>query len=289
MAPRSRDAAIPDYYAVLQVDPSASSRQIRSAFKKLVIAYHPDKNPGRRAWSESRVRELIEAYEVLGNPRSREEFDRRRKMARVSAQAAADSARSAEPYFLHRTDPGSRALLVLHWLLEGNAQGAIRLLQDLEARWGRDFLARNLARGDYLDCLFLLAEFHLARKEYVAALERLRAFYVHEAGARFPRHTTGQVVEMLKDLYLRKLPRRVDPETALAGLEEAARLGLTRAEEAVRVARTVEILAALGRTIEARELLAASGGAVGSGKDLERLRKLVETAERRRPRAAKGA
>lgn len=276
----SHDGTLPDYYAVLQVDPSASSRQIRSAFKRLVIACHPDKNPGRRAWSESRVRELIEAYEVLGNPKLRQEFDRRRELM-MSARKSQTTTTTTEPYFVQRSDPQSRAMLVLHWLLEGKAQAAVELLEELELRHGKEFLAQNLSRGDYLDCLFLLGEFHLARKDYRAALERLRAFYVHESGARFPRHTTPQVVEMLKDLYLRKLPRRADPETALDGLKEAKQLRLTKAEELVRIARVIEILASLGRVAEARSVLAEASQTLDAEKELERLRKVIEVAEKR--------
>lgn len=63
-----------DYYAVLGVDKSASAEQIKKAYRKLAVKYHPDKNPGDQA-AEERFKEITEAYAVLADAEKRRQYD----------------------------------------------------------------------------------------------------------------------------------------------------------------------------------------------------------------------
>lgn len=56
-----------DYYDVLGVSRQADASEIKSAYRKLAIKYHPDKNPGD-AQAEENFKEAAEAYEILSNP-----------------------------------------------------------------------------------------------------------------------------------------------------------------------------------------------------------------------------
>jgi molecular chaperone DnaJ len=63
------------YYEVLEVERSANDGELKSAFRKLAMKWHPDRNPGD-ASSEHRFKEINEAYEVLKDPDKRAAYDR---------------------------------------------------------------------------------------------------------------------------------------------------------------------------------------------------------------------
>ena len=64
-----------DYYEVLGVGKTASDAEIKAAYKKLAIKYHPDRNQGDKEAAE-KFKEASEAYEILGNAEKRERYDR---------------------------------------------------------------------------------------------------------------------------------------------------------------------------------------------------------------------
>ncbi|MDJ0924246.1 MAG: DnaJ C-terminal domain-containing protein [Acidimicrobiia bacterium] len=68
-----------DYYAILGVDSNASSKDIKQAYRKLAQKYHPDTNKGDPV-AENRFKEVNEAYEVIGDPETRKEYDHARQM-----------------------------------------------------------------------------------------------------------------------------------------------------------------------------------------------------------------
>src|SRR2546422_2013452 len=63
-----------DYYATLGVPKTASDKELKQAFRKLARKYHPDVNPNDKT-SESKFKEVNEAYEVLGDPETRKKYD----------------------------------------------------------------------------------------------------------------------------------------------------------------------------------------------------------------------
>ena len=63
-----------DYYDVLGVTKSATPDELKSAYRKLAVKYHPDKNPGDKA-AEDKFKEASEAYGVLSDKSKKESYD----------------------------------------------------------------------------------------------------------------------------------------------------------------------------------------------------------------------
>ncbi|HLT52288.1 MAG TPA: DnaJ domain-containing protein, partial [Flavobacteriaceae bacterium] len=63
-----------DYYEILGISKSATADEIKKAYRKMAIKYHPDKNPDDKE-AEAKFKEAAEAYEVLSNPEKKSRYD----------------------------------------------------------------------------------------------------------------------------------------------------------------------------------------------------------------------
>ena len=64
-----------DYYGILGVPKNASDVEIKKAYRKLAMRYHPDRNPGKDKWANEKFKEINEAYGILGDPQKRKQYE----------------------------------------------------------------------------------------------------------------------------------------------------------------------------------------------------------------------
>ena len=86
-----------DYYKILGVDKNASQDEIKKAYRKLAVKYHPDKNPNDKK-AEEKFKNISEAYEVLKDPETREKYDRLGANWKQYEQAQAQQGQGFDPF-----------------------------------------------------------------------------------------------------------------------------------------------------------------------------------------------
>ncbi len=87
-----------DYYGILGIAPTADLAEMRAAYRKLALEYHPDRNQDDPAATE-KMREINEAYAILSDPAKRQEYDELREQDNQSASERYKQTHTAEDIF----------------------------------------------------------------------------------------------------------------------------------------------------------------------------------------------
>jgi len=108
--------AIKNYYAILGVSPQASQEEIKRAYRSLAKQYHPDKNLGDPA-SEEKLKEINEAYQILGDEGKRREYDLALQRARKHYIFVEDDGMKADSVWHSSRSATDIDLISLLWKL----------------------------------------------------------------------------------------------------------------------------------------------------------------------------
>lgn len=92
-----------DYYEILGISKSATADEIKKAYRKTAMQYHPDRNPGDKT-AEEKFKEAAEAYEVLSDADKRAKYDRFGHQAFAGAAAGGFHNTNMEDIFSHFGD-----------------------------------------------------------------------------------------------------------------------------------------------------------------------------------------
>jgi len=89
-----------DYYEILGVKEDASAAEIKKAYRKLALKYHPDKNPGDKK-AEEEFKKISEAYYALGDEKRRKEYDNLRRMGAYTGNFSSAQGFDFSDFFSH--------------------------------------------------------------------------------------------------------------------------------------------------------------------------------------------
>lgn len=123
-----------DYYNILGVPRGSSDEEIKKAYRKLAREFHPDLHPDRKKEMEAKFKEINEAYEVLGDPKKRSEYD---MMGQAGFGAGAPGAGYAPPGGIHFED------------INANFGGFEDIFGEIFGRGGRRRVAQRGADLEY--------------------------------------------------------------------------------------------------------------------------------------------
>jgi curved DNA-binding protein CbpA len=221
--------SIPDHYTILKIESNASDEEIKQAFRHLAKKFHPDKNPGGEKAAEQKFKQVLTAYKVLCNRKSRDMYDRMLKTNRANRWVTGrrDNLRRKA-----KSDTAYLCQLILCELLERNAKIALEMYENLISKKLYFSLDPYMSDADIRDCEFLLAEaYHQmgrlseAARLYEKVLERERE------SAHF-RGFAQEIRLMLKDVYIQRIAKANCSEEVLINMEKILTLDLSRREVA---------------------------------------------------------
>ena len=260
---------IPDYYQILEIERSATDREIKGAYRKLAKRYHPDKNPERTAFAEKMFREICSAYNTLQDKKRKSDYDR-------TLQTIERQQKSQEAYFdrLNRREHNYAKLeLLLHALLHHNYETGISMYEQLCHRsqeTGKEWCIDDfLSYEESRDCEFLIAEAYqklgFSNGEASSALERHRkieqAMLLYEsllsAESKRPcfKHFIREVKERLKFIYLYHFSVKGYDEKCHIPLTKIRALKLPKRETAWMYKKIAEFYVEIDQFPEARTVL----------------------------------
>lgn len=248
-----------NYYDVLGIGPEASTREVKSAFRRQAKKHHPDLSAGRRSQAtdnpspradEAAMRLLLEAYRMLSDPERRRVYDRTLRR-REAEEGGFDYRRFLKG---RPDDPESQAKLVVFDLLHDLEDEAIEIYERSKSL-GDFRLERWLERGEAMDALFCLAEEYEKRERWLKAHSLYRRLILMERERPWFRYFFDVVALRFRTLVLLKLPKVLDEEDFVDRLEEAVALGISRRDSAQFLRKKAEVQLRRGETSAAIESL----------------------------------
>ncbi|MFP4373443.1 MAG: J domain-containing protein [Spirochaetaceae bacterium] len=221
------------YYDILGVDTSSSREEIKRAFRRKAKQLHPDVSRTDR--DVSRIHALIQAYETLGDPLRRAEYDRTHFI--VAGRDRFDYRR----FLKRRTDdPHSQSKLIFFDLLHNRPGDALETFEDVFLGLP-DRLEPFMDREDFMDCSFLLSEEYERRGEYLAAYRLLARIAVLELERAYFKHFFEEVINRLRNVVCVKMTGHVAGERIIGCLEDLLAMGLPRKHTAFFFKKAAEL------------------------------------------------
>jgi len=235
-----------NYYEILGLENFAPSHKIKQSFRKKAKKLHPDTNSDK---TDSGMRLLLTAYQVLSNPGKRQEYDR--KLRKLSSL---DTFNYRNFLKERNFDLTSQSKLLFYDLLNKYEQEALDVYESVFQKQEK-FLEGFMDREDYMECLFLLAEEYEKRNEFERSFRLLSMVVKQEWEKPYFKHFMEEIYDRMKMLLCVKLPGKIDKQRIIRYLEETARIGISKKYNAQLYKKIAEIYAESGEIKKARYYL----------------------------------
>lgn len=247
-----------DYYKILNIAPSASTAEIKRAFRKKAKQLHPDiphnirSQDGQRT-NEHALMQLIRAYEALLDVRKRAEFD-----CFYSKIIKKTTGFDYRTWLKEQNDNQSRATLIFFDLFHDNEEEAIQEFLRIRTQESSFSLRRYFSRGDFMDCSFVLAEELSFRGYDYEAFVLLEQIIREEQKKAYFRHFFPEVLILARKLIREKLVHTLADDLILDCCEAALDFGLSTSDNAEILKKMAEIYYRMGDFMSGDEHVAAS-------------------------------
>ena len=237
---------IEDYYKILDISPSASTAEIKRAFRKKAKELHPDiphnvRNSGGKKANEQDLMRLIRAYEALLDAKRRAEFD-----FFYNKTVKKGESFDYRTWLKEQADPESRATLIFFDLFHNAEDEAVREFLRLCSEHPSFSLRRYFSRGDFMDCGFVLAEELYFRNHYYESFLLLEQIIREERKDAYFRHFFPEVLILARKLIREKLIYTLADDLLLDCCEVALDFGLSKADNAEILKKMAEIYYRMG-------------------------------------------
>ena len=237
---------IEDYYEILNISPSASTAEIKRAFRKKAKELHPDiphnvRNSNSKKTNEQALMRLIRAYETLLDAKRRTEFDF--FYGKTVKKSEGFDYRS---WLKERTDPESRATLIFFDLFHNAEDEAVQEFLRLRSMQPLFSLRRWFNRGDFMDCSFVLAEELSFRGHDYEAFLLLEQIIREEQKQSYFRHFFPEVLILARKLIRGKIMYTLADDVLLDCCEAALDFGLSKTDNAEILKKMAEIYYRMG-------------------------------------------
>ena len=236
------------YYDILGVKNNSSLKEIKRSFRQKAKELHPDIKSARKRNSEDDMRILLSAYKILSDPDKRREYDR------LLYHIKPLSFNYREYLKNRKGDLRSQSKLIFYDLLHNNPEEALHVYEFLAANIDYN-MEKYLDYGDFLECIFLLAEEFENRSKYHKAFEFLKMIYLFEQKRPFFRYYIVEIIERLRNLVCMKITRFMPPVLSIRYIRELLELNLSKKDNALLYKKLAELYLVIGKKDNALKFL----------------------------------
>ena len=238
--------AVEDYYKFLGISPTATTAEIKRAFRKKAKELHPDiphnvhRNGSTKA-NEQAMRILLHAYETLLNTRRRAEFDFFYTQAKRKVPSF-----NYRDWLKEQPDMQSKARLIFFDLFHHEETEAVELFLQLRTLHQGFSLRSYFNRGDFMDGGFVLAEELYFRDHYYEAFLLLEQIVREELKKDYFRHFFPEVLIFVRKLLREKIFYTLEDDVVLECCEASLDFGLSKTDQAEILKKMAEIYYRMG-------------------------------------------